>query len=65
MLDITKRKNLSGLTVNEVMHELSQLPGNALFGCCGNDCAYLHVEEDGSAVSIDWSDLDDYYHENL
>lgn len=63
MLDISKRKNLSGLTVSEVIHVLSQLPGNARFSCCGDNCVYLHVEEDSSAVSIDWSDLEEHYRE--
>jgi hypothetical protein len=31
MLDINKRKNLSGMTVGELIHELSQLPTNARF----------------------------------
>lgn len=64
MLDINKRKNLSGLTLNEVIHELSQLPGDALFFCCGDDSVYLHVEEDNSCVSIDWSELEEHYQEN-
>ena len=61
MFGISKRKNLSGMTVGELIHELTQLPSDAQFCCCGDNCAYLHVEKDDSAICIDVEDLDDLY----
>lgn len=61
MYDFNKRKNLSGMTVGELIHELNQLPSDAKFSCCGDSRAYLHVEKDGSAICIDTEDLEDLY----
>ena len=64
MLDIAKRINIGGSTVGEVIDALSKFPRDAVFGCCGEPSAFIHVEEDESAVSIDWDDLEDYYLED-
>ena len=61
MYDIDKRKNISKMTVEEVINELSKLPSTAKVICCGDECVWLHVEKDGSVVSFDTEDLDDCY----
>lgn len=64
MFDISRRVNLSGSTIGEVIEILSKLPQEAVVGCCGEPTMFLHVEDDKTAVSIDWNDLEEYYHEN-
>lgn len=64
MFDISRRVNLSGSTIGEVIETLSKLPQEAVVGCCGESTMFLHVEDDETAVSIDWNDLEEYYHEN-
>lgn len=63
MLDISKRELLCEVTVGDVIKVLSELPEDAYFSCCGSDTFYLHMEKDGSAVSVDWSNLDEQYEE--
>ena len=64
MLDITKRMYLGGSTIGEVIDALSKLPQEAVVCCCGEPPMFLHLKSAGSAVSFDWSDLEEYYREN-
>lgn len=61
MYDIKKRIALEEVTVSKMISALNTLPKDALFCCCGTPFAYIHIEEDGSVVSIDHSDLGDHY----
>ena len=61
MYDINKRIKILNATVGDVIDELSKLPRNAHFCCCGEDRMYIHVETDNSVVSIDTEDLDEDY----
>lgn len=63
MYDINKRRHLTGMTVAEVIEVLSKLPKDADILCGGDSYVWLHVEEDGSAVNIDYDALDDVYEE--
>ena len=65
MYDIKKRIALEKVTVSKMISALNTLPKDALFCCCGTPFAYIHIEEDGSVVSIDHSDLGEDYWEYL
>lgn len=71
MLDPTKYQNLTGLTLREVICELSALPEGVMdkpFHVCGDTTVYLHVSKDGDdgdyeGVSLDNDPLDMEYSE--
>lgn len=53
MYDIKKLVCGNHVTVEEVIEQLKKLPGDAVFTCCGDERMFIHVEEDGSVVTID------------
>ena len=61
MYNIDERKEISGITIKELINILNTLPQNAKVVCCGDDCVWLHVEKDKSIVCIDTEDLEDCY----
>lgn len=61
MYDINKRKKMLNVTVGEIIDELTKLPKDATFCCCGDNQMFIHVEKDGTVVSIDTEDLDEDY----
>ena len=61
LYDIKRRKELSGMTVKDVIAELSKMPSDAVITCCGDSYVWLHVEQDSSVVCIDNESLDDCY----
>ena len=63
MLDKSKRENVSGLTVKELIHALSKRPQDAKISCSGDCVVYIHETVDGKVVSFDYTDLEDYYKE--
>ena len=65
MYDITRRIKLEeGMTVGKLIDELQNLPNDAEVLICGDDKGFIHVERDGSAISIDTEDLDEEYIED-
>ena len=65
MLDITKRKNIMGVTVRGMIELLSEFNPDAQFQCCGDSYMYIHAEEDGSTVAVDNSSLEDEYYDGF
>lgn len=65
MYDIKKLIHGNHVTVGEVISELQKLPQNAVFTCCGDEYLFIHVEEDGSVVTIDTETLSDVYPEEI
>lgn len=65
MYDIHKLIRGDHITVGEVVEQLQKLNQNAVFTCCGEESLYIHVEEDGSVVTIDTEDLIDAYPEKV
>ena len=61
MYDIKRRKEISGMTVKDIISELAKLPSDAVAICCGDDNVWIHVEQDNSVVCIDAESLDDCY----
>lgn len=63
MLDAKKRKSFCAqdTTVEELIEVLKGYDPEAKIGVDGDNYFYIHVEEDGSAISIDSSSLDDIY----
>lgn len=55
--DINKRRELSDITVKELISELPKMPQDAKVTCCGDTSIYLHVTEDANGVCIDYDDL--------
>lgn len=53
MYDIKKLIHGNHVTVGEVIEQLEKLPRNAVFTCCGDEYLFIHVEEDGSVVTLD------------
>ena len=69
MLDINKRREFisSETTVGDLIEVLKEFDPNTPFGVDGNNVFYLHVDvnDDGDvkAISLDYSDLDEYYND--
>ena len=63
MLDAKKRKSFcaADTTVEELIEVLKSYDPEAKIGVDGDNYFYIHVEEDGKAISIDSSSLDDIY----
>lgn len=61
MYDINKRIGIENMTVSELIGFLSELPQDAVISTCGDSMTFIHVERDGSVVTIDNEDLDDLY----
>lgn len=61
MYDIKRRKEISGMTVKDIISELAKLPSDAVVICCGDGNVWVHVEQDNSVVCIDAESLDDCY----
>ena len=53
MYDIKKLVHGNHVTVEEVIEQLKKLPQKAVFTCCGDEYLFIHVEEDGSVVTLD------------
>lgn len=53
MYDIKRLVHGNHVTVGEVIEQLEKLPRNAVFTCCGDEYLFIHVEEDGSVVTLD------------
>lgn len=49
------------MTVGKLIEVLKGYDPEAKIGVDGDNYFYIHVEEDGSAISIDSSSLDDIY----
>lgn len=63
MYDLSKRFHKDNLSVGELIGQLSKLPQQAKICICGDDCCYIHIEQDGSVVNFDTEDLEDCYEE--
>lgn len=61
MYDVARRKKFEGVTVRDLIEELSKMPQDAEVLCCGDDYIWLHVEDDDSTVCIDVEDLEENY----
>lgn len=61
MYDIKRRKEISGMTVKDIISELAKLPSDAVVICCSDYNVWIHVEQDNSVVCIDAESLDDCY----
>lgn len=61
MYDISKRRECKYIQVWEVIEILCKMPLNALVLFNGDECGYIHIEEDESVISFDDSSLDDEY----
>ena len=61
MYDIKRRKEISGMTVEDIISELATLPRDAVVICCGDDNVWIHVEQDNSVVCINTESLADCY----
>ena len=63
MFDAKKRKSFCAqdTTVEELIEVLKGYDPDAKIGVDGDNYFYIHVKEDGSAVSIDSSSLDEVY----
>ena len=61
MFDEKYRKELIGITKNQLINELENIPGNPLISIIGEYIFYLHVEEDGSVINLDDNSLEDEY----
>lgn len=64
MYDLSKLVHGNHVSVAEVIEQLQKLPQNAVFTCCGEEYLFIHVEEDGSVVTIDTESLADAYPED-
>jgi hypothetical protein len=59
MYDIKSRKQFNN--VGDLKRLLAELPNETKVTICGEDCCWLHVEEDKSVICFDCEDLDDCY----
>jgi len=57
MYDIHKRKQFT--TVGELKTLLANERDDAKVTICGDDNCWIHVEEDGSVITLDNEDLDE------
>lgn len=64
MFDISRRLEINGATVAELMDILQHLPSNAVVSCCGDSIMYIHVDRDLEFINIDCEDLDEEYIED-
>lgn len=63
MYDLNKRSYVT--TLGELRQLLADYPDDTRFYACGATDCYLHIEEDGSFVSIDYDGLDSDYDAEL
>ena len=61
MLDINKRKEMFKATVEDVIAELEKFPKETEICCNGSELFYIHVHKDGDIITLDDSDLSEYY----
>lgn len=64
MLDISKRKQMLKVTVEDIIAELEKFPKGTEVYCNGSELFFIHVHKDGTAITFDDSDLDEYYDED-
>lgn len=64
MFDATKRKELDGPTVRDLIEALEELDPETKINICGCDSFYLHVSIDGDEACLDDEDLDYEYDED-
>ena len=63
MYDISKIKEFHFCTVAELIAILKTCDQKAQIVCDGDDCFWVHFEQDGSVVNIDSNSLEDLYDE--
>lgn len=63
MFDPKKKRQLKDVTVKDVIKELEKENPDARFSVIGDEWFYIHVEGDGSVVTLDTEDLCDEYPE--
>lgn len=63
MLSLKDRKHVSDITVGDLIILLESYNTDTKVAVCGADEFFIHVEEDESAISFDYSGLDSDYNE--
>jgi len=64
MYDISKRKRFLDIKVGDLIEVLKGMPQKAIVHVCGSSLLYIHVEEDGSIITLDCEALEDEYDED-
>lgn len=55
------RRNMSGLTVGDLIKELQKFPDSAEISCCGDFNLFIHYAPEQNFISIDYSSLESKY----
>lgn len=61
MFDIDKKRQFNKATVKEVIQELEKLNPEAEFCVIGDNHFFIHVETDGTVVTLDTEEMTDEY----
>lgn len=62
MYDLSKRKEMQNVKVKDIIELLNTLPEDAVVLFNGDEYGFIHIEKDNSAISFDYSSLDDDYY---
>lgn len=57
------RRNMSGLTVCDLIKELQKFPDSAEISCCGDFNLFIHYAPEKNFISIDNSSLESEYND--
>lgn len=57
------RRNMSGLTVGDLIKELQKFPDSAEISCCGDFNLFIHYAPEQNFISIDNSSLESEYND--
>ena len=55
------RRNMSGLTVGDLIKELQKFPESAEISCCGDFNLFIHYAPTENYISIDYDSLESEY----
>ena len=55
------RRNMSGLTVGDLIKELQKFPESAEISCCGDFNVFIHYNPEENVINIDYSSLESEY----
>ena len=56
------RRNMSGLTVGDLIKELQKFPESAEISCCGDVNLFIHYAPTENYISIDYDSLESEYY---
>lgn len=57
------RRNMSGLTVGDLIKELQKFPETAEISCCGDFNLFIHYAPTENYISIDYSSRESEYND--